>query len=394
MHTSSLLAGVVVLATVATAVPAQVRIERRDAPSAGTYTLMSRDDDRPRIGVATGPGGKRDTLGLLVTDVTGEGPAAKAGIEEGDRLQSVNGVSLRISSVDLEDDLMTGIATRRLVRELGKLEAGDEADLQVYRDGQTRNVKVKTVAADELLPGKLSVFTARREREDRATLGIGLGGSGSRRDTLGILIASVTDDGPADKARIEEGDRIAAINGVDLRVAQADAGDWAVSSSRMRRLNRELEKVNAGDEVELRLTRSGQTRTVRVKTIAHKDLPEGNSGMFFIGGDGPSVMMRDGNFSFSGPRGIMAPGGHEPMMYFDRFDNGAFRMRMAPEARMKIEHRLHETMSKLRDAQIRVRPKIEFEMGKQWHEENDATFSRKPSALPPHVKIATGSTAI
>ena len=389
MNTTSLLAGLVAISTVAADLPAQVRIERGDAPSARAYTLLSRDDDRPRIGVATGPGGKRDTLGLLVTDVTQDGPAAKAGIEEGDRLQSVNGVSLRVSSEDVEDDMMTGIATRRLIRELGKLKAGDEAALRVYRDGQSRDVRVKTVDAEDLQPERVSVSAMRREREDRATLGIGLG-AGSRRDTLGVLIASVTDDGPADKARIEEGDRIAAINGVDLRVSPADAGDWAVSSSRMRRLNRELEKVKAGDEVELRLVRSGQSRTVRVKTIAHKDLPSGNRGTFYIGG-GPGFMMNDGGFSFTTPGGFRSFD-REPMVYFDRFDDGAMKMRMAPEARMKIEQGLSEAMGKLRE--MRLRPRFEFDMGKQWHDEDDTSLSKKPSGLPLKSKVAKGSIAI
>jgi hypothetical protein len=232
------------------------------------------------------------------------------------------------------------------------------------------------------------VASLRREREDRATLGIGLGGSGSKRDTLGVLIATVVDDGPADKARIEEGDRIAAINGVDLRVSAADAGDWAVSSSRMRRLNRELEKVKAGDEVELRLTRSGQTRTVRVKSVAQKDLPHRNGGMFYFGGDGPAMIMRDGGFSFTTPQGMTAPGGREPMVYFDRFDDGAVRMRVAPEARMKLEQSMSEAMSRLRDAQIRIRPRFEFDGGKTWHED-DASLQQKRAPAPSVRKTAT-----
>ena len=259
--------------------------ERRDADrglSAFTFS-SSDDDDRPRIGVSTGPGGKRDTLGLLVTDVTRGGPAASAGIEEGDRLQAVNGVNLRLTASDVDDDEMIGIGTRRLVRELQKHEAGDEVELRVYRDGQSRTVKVKTVSAAALQPERVTVSSMRGEADDRPALGIGLGSAGSRRDTLGVLISSVTDDGPADKAHIEEGDRIASINGVDLRVSPADAGDWSVSSGRLRRLTRELGKIKAGDEVELRLTRGGQSRTARVKTVLARDLPGGGSHNFFIG---------------------------------------------------------------------------------------------------------------
>lgn len=388
MHTSSLLAGALAIASIATALPAQVRIERRDAPGARAFTFVEGDDDRPRIGVATGPSGKRDTLGVLVTDVTPEGPAAKAGIEEGDRLQSVNGVDLRLASADTEDEFMAGVPTRRLIRELGKLKVGDVADLRVYRDGQVRSVKVTTVAAEDLVREKVSTASFVSDRENRPTLGIGLGGSGSRRDTLGVLVASVIDDGPADKARIEEGDRIAAINGVDLRVSSADAGDWTVTSSRMRRLNRELEKVKPGDEVELRIARSGQTRTVRVKTVAQKDLPR--SSMFFFGGDGPAMIMRDGGFSFSMPRGVVAPGTRGPMMYFDRSDDGAVRMRLAPEARMRFEQQMSEAMSKLRDGRLRIRPRIEFERGKTWHED-DASIQGKGTPARPSTRITTAA---
>jgi serine protease Do len=328
-----------------------------------TFSSTVRDDDRPRIGVTTGPGGKRDTLGLLVTDVTRGGPAEKAGIEEGDRLVSVNGVNLRLSAQDLEDLELAGIGTRRLVRELGKVKAGDKVNLRVYREGQVRDVAVPTVRADELQPERVTVALARRAADDRATLGIGLGMSGSRRDTLGILVASVTDDGPADKARIEEGDRIAAINGVDLRVPGADAGDWSMSNSRMRRLTREMETVKAGEEVELRLMRSGQARTVRVKTIAQKELPR--SGGASIGGDG-FTFFGDGQngFSFSMPRGgvpVLPKFDGQGMMFFDRGDDGRVEMRLSPERRAEIEGRVEELRRRFDGGRVIVRPRVRIQ---------------------------------
>lgn len=324
-----------------------------------TFTSTTRDDDRPRIGVTTGPGGKRDTLGLLVTDVTRGGPAEKAGIEEGDRLVSVNGVNLRLSAQDLEDLELTGLGTRRLIREIGKVKAGDKVNLKVYREGQVRDVAVATVTAEDLEQERPALSLARRASDDRATLGIGLGMSGSRRDTLGILVAAVTDDGPADKARIEEGDRIAAINGVDLRVPPADAGDFSMSNSRMRRLNREMEKLKAGDEVELRLMRSGQSRTVRVKTVAQKDLPR-SSGMS-IGGDGFSFFGDGQNgFSITMPRGampVLPRLGGQGMMYFDRGDGGEVRMRVSPERQAELDGRLEELMRRFDGGRVIIRPK-------------------------------------
>src|SRR5678815_5430976 len=195
-----------------------------------TYSYDSRYDDRDRaaIGVSTSSGGMRDTLGLLVSSVTAGGPADKAGIEEGNRLVSINGVSLRLSAADAGEGDMDGIVQRRLIRELEKVKAGDEVDLRIWAGGQMKNVKVKTVAVEDLPSRTRSV---RRELEDRPVLGMSLSATGSRRDTLGMLVVRVTTDGPAEKAGIIEGDRISAINGVSLRVASEDAGDGYMSSA-------------------------------------------------------------------------------------------------------------------------------------------------------------------
>src|SRR3954465_3854861 len=56
------------------------------------------------------------------------------------------------------------------------------------------------------------------------------------RDTLGLLVSSVTRGSPAEKAGIEEGNRIAAINGVNLKLAAADIGDPDMESLMTRRL--------------------------------------------------------------------------------------------------------------------------------------------------------------
>jgi predicted metalloprotease with PDZ domain len=267
-----------------TAEAQDVRVYSRTPAPARAYSYYTGDENRAVIGVTTSTGSARDTLGVLVTMVTPGGPAERAGIEEGNRIASVNGVNLKLAAADVGDWDMASAMTRRLTRELGKLKAGDEAELRVYASGQTRTVRVKTVPADSL---NRRTRVTREEMDDRAALGVSLGSSGSKRDTSGILIMGLEDEGPAAKAGLEEGNRIAAINGVDLRVSRDDAGDEFISSAKVRRLHRELEKVKAGDEVTLRIYSGGRTRDVRLKTVPMSDLPRRRTMIF--GGTMPSM---------------------------------------------------------------------------------------------------------
>src|SRR5687767_9862737 len=76
----------------------------------------------------------------------------------------------------------------------------------------------------ERTPRPERVWTIGGEDEDRAVLGISTS-SGGERDTLGLLITGITPGGPAEQAGLEEGNRIAAINGVRLTLSSADAGE-------------------------------------------------------------------------------------------------------------------------------------------------------------------------
>jgi len=211
------------------------------------------------LGVGTmQSGSKRDTLGLLVTNVTSGSPADKAGIVEGDRLASINGASLRVASADAGEPEMGGVMTRRLMREMGKVKPGDEVTLVVLSAGTTKTVKVKTVAREEMVG-------ERRRMDDRAVVGLNFGG-GSMRDTLGLFVESVSKDGPADKAGIEEGNRIAAVNGTDLRIPAADAGDGSLVGAKQERFTRILSALKPGDVVELKVYANGSYKTVKVTT--------------------------------------------------------------------------------------------------------------------------------
>lgn len=304
-------------------------VERaRGMGRAFSFVTGPEDRERPRLGITTESSGQRDTLGLLVTRVLPDGPAAKAGLEEGDRLQSVNGVNLRLAREDAGERDMDGVALRRLIRTLEKAKIGDEVELRVWSEGSVKTVKVKTASVEDLEPRRGTVSV--RDREDRAAIGIGIGLTGSRRDTLGIMIASISEDGPAEKAGLIEGDRIQSINGVDLRVPREDAGDWDMANARARRLTRELEKLKPGDDVELRVYSGGSTKTVRLKAVEAGEIR--SRGFFF--GDMPGAV-------FTFPRRPGMPGAA-----------------IAPELDLRG----------FGPGEVRVRPRIQEEWGRHFEE--------------------------
>lgn len=237
---------------------------------------------RAVIGITTSSSASsRDTLGVFVSEVRSGSPAEKSGIEEGNRIASINGVSLRLSAADVGEPEMAGIMTRRLTRELDKLKPGDEVDLRVYAGGQFKNVKVKTVAPDDLYEAAV-----RPSMSERATLGLRLASTGSARDTLGAFVIGVVDDGPAAKAGIEEGSRIASINGVDVRGRRSgDEDDVFMRTLGVSRLEREVSKLKPGDDANLRVYYNGQYRNITVKTARASDLPRSGRSITIMGGD-------------------------------------------------------------------------------------------------------------
>ena len=250
-----------------TEVEAEVMILDRDGPG----DMRRADSTRAWLGIATGGSGRRDTLGLLIEDIVPGSPAAKAGLQEGERLTSINGTSLRLPAADADDPGMGGVLQRRLTRVLAGVAPGAEVELGVHGDGRSRSIKVKTIAASEA-PDSPPRWMFVPRREPRAAIGVSLLGEPSRRDSAGVFVSAVTTDGPAEKAGIVEGDRIAAINGQDLRVAREDAGDAAAARARASRLQRALGELKPGDEVELRVVTAGRGRTVKVKTVSANEL--------------------------------------------------------------------------------------------------------------------------
>jgi len=107
---------------------------------------------------------------------------------------------------------------------------------------------------------------------NRATLGLTLGGATTKRDTLGVFVEAVAEDGPAERAGVFEGHRIAYINNVDVRASAADAGDPYLSTVGRHRLMRAMRDVRAGGTVTLRVWTGSGYRDVQLTAARFADV--------------------------------------------------------------------------------------------------------------------------
>ena len=132
-------------------------------------------------------------LGALVADVSADGPAAKAGVQPGDIIQSVNG-----DAVHSPGDLVTCITA---------LKPGEDAQLGVLRNGQTQTIDVK-------LGTRPSEQTASAE---------GSGGSDEGGPHIGLALAPLTPQ-EREQLNLPSGTHGALIAGVESGSAAEAAG--------------------------------------------------------------------------------------------------------------------------------------------------------------------------
>ena len=201
--------------------------------------------------------GPADTLGLLVDDVESGLAADKAGIKRGSRLVSIDDVSLRVDPRDLGDYAGESLPEHRLRRVLGRKTPGDTVTIVVLDDG--RNLTRRVVLSESPLASTFRAMTTARR-----VLGVSFAQRGSSRDTAGLLIVSVSSGGAADKAGLNEGDRVVSVDGIDLRVSAADAGTSDGVTARVSRFRRALDAARDSQPVKLDVLSDGRRRTVSV----------------------------------------------------------------------------------------------------------------------------------
>jgi hypothetical protein len=159
-----------------------------------------------------------------------------------------------------------------------------------YSDGRTECRVFRRFSGDSMF-GNRMFLRMDSAMAKRAALGIELRATGTLRDTLGVFVEGVTPKGPAEAAGIIEGDRIASINGVDLRTPAGDTDDSYSNEVATHRLSREVQKLAPGNHVSLRIYSGGRFRDVQVVAGKASELTR-SANRFRIGFPGGEGMMQ------------------------------------------------------------------------------------------------------
>jgi serine protease Do len=145
--------------------------------------------------------GFHGTEGALVTSVSKDSPAAKAGLQEEDIIIRFNGEPVRNVG-----DLRNRVAA---------VEPGSEASLSIFRQGKTQELQVKigelqtdASSTPEALSGTGHIGLAVQEMTPQIARQLGLPG-----DTEGVVVTGVQPASAADHAGLSEGDVIVQVNG-------------------------------------------------------------------------------------------------------------------------------------------------------------------------------------
>jgi serine protease Do len=151
--------------------------------------------------------GLEDRQGVLVYQVLPEGPAQRAGLQDGDIIKAFAGEPVHNA--------------RELVAGVGRAKVGDKAPVEILREGKRMTVEVQVgerpgesdeaIGAGEAWRG-LQVAEVSPELAERF---------GVEAGTPGVLITEVAPDSPAAEARLQPGDLINEINRLPIQSLSA-----------------------------------------------------------------------------------------------------------------------------------------------------------------------------
>lgn len=149
--------------------------------------------------------GRKSADGVLVNEVMADGPAAKAGLKQGDVIVTINDQTIR--------------DPRDLATQVAGLKAGDSAKFGIWRDGRERNltVAIGTQPSDQTAAlndaggedGKVGLSLAPLTPELRNRFGLEAGARGA-------VVAEVASDSRAEESGVQPGDLIVGVAGKSI----------------------------------------------------------------------------------------------------------------------------------------------------------------------------------
>jgi S1-C subfamily serine protease len=150
--------------------------------------------------------GVGDGRGVMVARVIGGGPAARAGVREGDVVRAFDGEPVR--------------SPRELIARVAAAPAGSDSTLVVMRNGREETVSVRI--------GRRAASPApAAEGESSRGLGLEVGEAEPGEDGAAVVIREVRPGSPAARAGLRPGDRILEAN----RRRVAGPGDWEAAAA-------------------------------------------------------------------------------------------------------------------------------------------------------------------
>ncbi len=258
-----------------------------------------------------------DENGAFVSQVTDDSPADSAGIKKGD-------VIVEFNKKQVED-------ANALVKEVGKLNTGDRADVLIVRKGDKKSIQVvlgkqprsRNFAFSVRRPGGLTWMMGNHsthgmqlmELNDQLSEYFGVAGGS------GVLVERVEHGTAADKAGIKAGDVLQKI------------GTRSIDD--LEDVTKALLRVEDGDKVAIELLRKGQSKSVTLE-VEGDDM---SSQFEFFKGDGPEVRIH-GIPRFEG-NAFSVPGWDSQQLHMNLDE-------ITPKMD-ELKERMHDMMQELRD---------------------------------------------
>ena len=191
--------------------------------------------------LASGFGLAAGTKGALIQNVVPRGPAAKAGVQPGDIVLSINGKPVESAG--------------ELTRVVALVPPGEQVKLDVLRGGKEKKQLAFKVAQRPEDEGQAAAGGEEEEGGDKGNKSPKLGVSlqpltpqvarqlGVNADDGGVVVVDVVDGGPAQRAGVRQGDLIVELN----RQAVKKVDDVATGLSKMKEGDMALLRVRRGD---------------------------------------------------------------------------------------------------------------------------------------------------